>query len=518
MDELIAQVVAMGRSMWRRRWIGVLVAWIVAAVAAVALWRTPDRYEATARVFVDSKSVLKPLMQDLAVEPDIEQTIGLLAKTLINRPNVDLLMRKAKLETPEMTPAEREQKIDRLIKTIKLTGSGRDNVFSFSYSDIDPVRARTVVENLVALFVESDLGAKARDTESARGFIDQQIRTYEGRLIEAENRLKEFKLRNIDLTNTAGNDYFARIAALNEEVNKLTLDLRAAEQSRDALKRELSGENMSLLSDVPAQAVVPTTTELDARIDTQRRQLDELLRRYTDLHPDVVATRRLIARLEEQREQEIETARKKAAEAKPGRSSGANPVIQQVKLALAESEASVAALRSRLADMQGRLAQLRATASRVPQVEAELAQLNRDYDIVRQNYEALVARREKASMSEEVDNTRLAKFRVIDPPRTSEKPVFPNRLALVPVALIVALVAGVIATYLMTQLVPTFNSGRALRLATQRPVLGSVSMRVPQGAAGRLWRERAAFASAVSGLVLVYGAWMAWMVSHATRV
>ena len=292
MDELIAQVVATARSMWRRRWIGVLVAWIVAVIAAVALWRTPDSFEATARVFVDSKSVLKPLMQDLAIEPDIEQTIGLLAKTLINRPNVELLMRKAKLETPQMTPVERERMIDRLTKTIKLTGSGRDNVFSFSYRDTDPVRARTVVENLVALFVESDLGAKARDTESARDFIDQQIRTYEGRLIEAENRLKDFKLRNIDLTNTAGSDYFARIAALNEEVNKLTLDLRAAEQAR-----ELSGENMSLLSDMPTQAVVPQTTELDSRIDTQRRQLDELLRRYTDLHPVVVATRRLITRL-----------------------------------------------------------------------------------------------------------------------------------------------------------------------------------------------------------------------------
>lgn len=518
MDELIAQVQATARSMWRRRWIGVLVAWIVAAIAAVALWRTPDRYEATARVFVDSKSVLKPLMQDLAIEPDIEQTIGLLAKTLINRPNIELLMRKARLETPEMTQADRDQLIEKLTKTIKLTGIGRDNVFSFSYRDTDPVRARTVVENLVALFVESDLGAKARDTESARDFIDQQIRTYEARLIEAENRLKEFKLRNIDLTNTAGSDYFARIAALTEEVNKLTLDLRAAEQSRDALKRELSGENTSLLSDVPAEVAVPATAELDSRIDSQKRQLDDLLRRYTDLHPDVVATRRLIARLEEQREQEIEAARKKAAQTRPGRSASANPVIQQVKLALAESEASVAALRSRLADMQGRLAQLRNTASRVPQVEAELAQLNRDYDIVRQNYEALVARREKASMSEEVDNTRLAKFRVIDPPRTAEKPVFPNRLALVPVALIGALLAGVVATFLMTQLVPTLNSARALRELTQRPVLGSVSMRLPQSMARLAWREHAAFASAVTGLVVVYGAWMAWMASHAARV
>lgn len=513
MEELIAQVLTTARSMWRRRWIGVVVAWIVGAIAAVALMRTPDSFEATARVFVDSKSVLKPLMNDLAVELDIEQTIGLLAKTLINRPNIELLMRKAKLETPSMTPVEREQMINRLTKTIKLTGSGRDSVFSFSYRDTDPVRARVVVESLVALFVESDLGTKTRDTESAREFIDEQIRVYEGRLVEAENRLKDFKLRNLDMTDSAGKDYFTRIHALTEEVNAMTLDLRAAEQARDALKRELAGESASLLPEVMSAKTVPQTLEIDARIDTQRRQLDELLRRYTELHPDVVSTRRLIARLEEQREEEIAAARKKA-EANPERSANANPMIQQSKLALAEAEANVAARRSRLADLQSRLAQLRGTASRVPQIEAELAQLNRDYDIVHQNYKALVERREKATMSGEVDNTRLAKFRVIDPPRTGEQPVFPNRLVLTSLALIVALAAGVVATFLMTQLVPTINSGRALRVVTQRPVLGSVSMRISKGTMGRIWRERVAFASAVSGLVLIYGAWMAWAASH----
>ena len=71
-----------------------------------------------------------------------------------------------------------------------------------------------------------------------------------------------------------------------------------------------------------------------------------------------------------------------------------------------------------------------AAASRVPQIDAELAQLNRDYDVVRRQYEAMVARREKAALSEDVDATRLAQFRIIDPPRVSPQPVFPNRASL----------------------------------------------------------------------------------------
>lgn len=509
MDELIAQALTIARGMWRRRWVGLIVAWIVGALGAGMLWRVQDRYEATARVFVDTKSVLKPLMHDLAIDPDLDQTIALLAKTLITRPNIELLMRKAKLDA--LPPEERDRTLETLLLDIKLSGSGRDNVFTFSYRDTSVERARLVVQNLVSLFVESDLGAKQRDTEAAREFIDQQIKNYEGRLAEAEGKLKDFKLRNMGMTDISGKDYFARVSALNEELAKQSTELRAAEQSRDALKRELEGETAFLLPDVIPSGAVANTPEIDARLDAQRRQLDELLRRYTELHPDVVASRRVIARLEEQKQQEVEAARRRALEAKPAKSSGTSPVSQQVKLALAEAEANVASLRVRVNETQARGMQLRASANRVPQVEAELAQLNRDYEIVRRNYEALVARREKASMSEEVDGQRLAQFRVIDPPRTAGKPVFPNRMALAPILLLVALIAGMGASFVVTQLFPTFESARALRRVTTRPVLGSVSMTSAPDFVRRSRIMTLMFGSGVGALVVAYAIGIVWL-------
>jgi polysaccharide chain length determinant protein (PEP-CTERM system associated) len=310
MDALIEQVRSMLRAMWRHRWYGVLAAWIVAVVGVAVVARVPDRFEAEARVYVDTKSVLRPLMRDLAVEPDLDQTIALLGRTLITRPNVELLIGKAQLLPSDAPPLDRERTIDGLLRDIRLTGSGRDNVFTFSIRDTDPQRAQRIVATLVSLFVESDLGAKQRDVESARKFIDEQIRQYEARLAEAENRLKEFKLRNLGTLDTPGRDFFARINTLTEEVNKLTTDLRVAEQSRDALKKEMSGEEATILPDYGPTQSVTATPELDARIDAQRRQLDEHLRRYTDAHPDVIATRRLIARLEEQRQQEIDSKKK----------------------------------------------------------------------------------------------------------------------------------------------------------------------------------------------------------------
>lgn len=511
MDELLQQAVAILRATWRRRWVGVAVAWAVAVVGAIVVARLPERYEASARIYVDTQSVLKPLMSGLAVQPDINQQISMLARTMITRPNVEKLARMSDLDHLAVTPGDRERLIDGLMKTIQLSGGGRENLYNVSYRDTKPERAKLVVQNLVSLFVESGLGDKRRDTEGARKFIDEQIKAYEVRLEEAENRVKEFKLRHLGMFDGGGKDYFGRIAALTEELAKLRVELRVAEQSRDSLKRGLADEEPNLLAEVPATANI-TVPELDTRIDAQRRQLDELLRRYTDEHPDVAATRRMIAALEEQRRQEVEARRRAAAKAQAKSPAATNPVFQRIKIAMAEAESNVAALRARVNETQSRLAELRAAAGRIPQIEAEMAQLNRDYEIIKRNYDALVARREQAAISEDVDaNAKLAEFRVIDPPRVAPTPVFPHRLAVIPVVLLAAIAAGVLAAFAVAQIFPTFDSVRALRNVTQRPVLGSVSVVVNAPILRRARLMNTAFAGSVAGLILVYGAWIVWL-------
>jgi polysaccharide chain length determinant protein (PEP-CTERM system associated) len=509
MDEILRQIVAIARGMWHRRWIGVAVAWLVAIAGAAALMRMPDRYEASARIFVDTQSVLKPLMAGLTVQPDINQQIAMLARTLITRPNVEKLIREADLSILVKDERDRERLIDELMREIKLTGGGRENLYNVTYRDTDKGRAQRVVQTLTNMFVDSGLGSKRRDTEAARRFIDEQIKAYEKKLEEAEARLKDFKLRNLAYSSGTGQDYFARMAAANEELARAKLELRAAEQSRDALKRGLGDEEPVLLPD-PGQVAIGVP-ELDARIDLMRKQLDELLRRFTDEHPDVVATRRLLGQLEEQRRKELE-ARKRAAAASKSQAAPTNPVFQRIKIALAEADATVASLRGRVTELQSRVDQLRAAAGRVPQIEAELAQLNRDYDVLRKNYDALVARRESASISEDVDATaQLAEFRIIDPPRVSPRPVFPNRAALAPLALLAAIAAGAFASFAIAQLFPTIFSARRLREIGKRPVLGTISLRLDAAAMRRKRVSNLAFGGAVSTLVILFGAWSTWI-------
>ena len=511
--EATQSVISQLRAMWERRWAGITVAWIVALVGAAGLMFWSDRYEATARVFVDTQSVLRPLMAGLAVQPDVDRQVGMLARTLITRPNIEELLKQIPA-SGGMTPTQHSEFVERLVRNIRVTGSARDNIYNISYRDQDPKLASDLVEGLVTMFVRSGIGESKRDTDEARAFIDAQIKSYEVKLEEAEARLKDFKVRNFGYTGAAaGQDYFTRASALSEEVAKARTELRAAEQARDALRREISGEEPFMASEIPIPATPALPSETETRLEAQRRQLDEMLRRFTENHPDVIATRRTIATLEAQRKEELELRPKQVV--RP--SAPNNPVVQKIKIALAEAEAHVASLRSRLSDLQTRYEQLRSAAGRAPQVEAESTQLNRDYDVLRKNYEGLVARRESARMGRDVDaSQQLASFRVIEPVRLLPRPVFPSREILIPLLLLAAVAAGAAASLILAKAFPTLQNVQQLRQISPRPIIGRLSFYPDRAARVRDMGASTLFALAAGGLVASAALWLDWVTRNAS--
>ena len=502
MEDILRQIIGYLRGMWLYRWWGLFAAWLVGAAAAGGIYLMPDRYESSARIYVDTQSVLKPLMSGLAVQPNVDQQITILSRTLISRPNIEKLIRMADLDLTINDKKDREELIVDLGKTLKISGTGRDNLFTLSYEDTQPARAKRVVQSLVSIFVESGLGDKRKDTDSARRFIEEQIKSYEQRLDEADNRLKDFKIKNMHLMGSSGKDYVSQVGEVAGQLAQARLALREAEDSRNALRKQLVGEEPVLLPETPVERKI-SIPEIDSRIDLLSKNLDGLLQRYTEQHPDVVGVRRIIAQLEVQKQEEAK------ARAGLGGAFGdvnANPVFQQMKLALAESEASVASLKARVEEYERRQQLLQESANLLPQIEAELGQLNRDYQVNKQNYETLVSRRESANMSVEMESSSgMAEFRLIDPPSVPLKPSAPNRVLLMPLAGVAAMLAGFALTFLLSQLRPTFLDGRDLREVTGLPLLGTVSEAPDPKRKRSRQRMNLAFMGGVGGLVGVFG-------------
>ena len=507
MSELLQQLLASAQGMWHRRWIGLMVAWIAALVAVGIVYRIPERYEASARLYVDTETLLKPLMQGLSVQPNLDQQVALISRTLISRPNVEALIRMADLDLGVKTGVEREDLIDHVTKNVQLTGNSATNLYVISYRDPSPEVAKKAVQSLLTIFVESSLGDKRQDSRTAVQFLDDQIKRYEQTLKAAEDRLKEFKLKYLGVSTQQGQDYFARLSQLRAAIDASRLDLSAAEQSRDAYKRQLAqqraGETPPSLVDTDAQAS-EGASEVDGRIAALQQDLDKLLRKYTEEHPDVVGTRRLIANLEQQRRAEL-AARKKAAAQAGGQSAVSektNAVVQQLKISLADAEADVASARAKVDGYEAQYRQWQARAQLVPQAEAEYAQLNRDYEVQKKTYDSLLTRRAAAGMGMDVQDTGGARFRVIDPPRVSPEPVAPTRVMLLGIACIVSIGAGLAASLVASQLRPIFHDAKSLRELSNRPVLGMVSM-LRNEALTRLRRRNAyLFAGGLGGLLV----------------
>ena len=513
MDELISQIKTAAQGMWKHRWLGLLVAWVVTGVGTFVVLSVPDKYEATARIYVDTQSILKPLMSGLAVQPNVDQQVVMLSRTLISRPNVERLIRMADLDLKVQTTEAREALIDTLMKQLEIRNVGRDNLYVLSYRDTSPDMAKKVIQSLVSIFVESSLGDARKDSSTARKFIDEQIKVYVAKLEEAEARLKEFKLRNLDVQNADGMDMAGQLGALSNQLNQARLELREAVNARDSARQQLEAEknqsndttSRSLLHE---SALAISTPEIDARIEIQRRTLDGLLQRFTEQHPDVVSTKRLINELDELRQKQIQAMRKTAMTT-PAMTSAGGLVFQELGRLLASSEVQVASLSARVQEYERRFNRARESMKRAPQIEAEFAQLNRDYDINRKNYDDLVTRREKAALSGDLEVAAgVADFRLIDPPRASPKPVAPNRLLLMPLALLAALAAGLFTAFAASQLRAVFYDGRSLREAVGLPLLGVVAMVLDESQLRRERYELKKFFAASGGLLLTFTAGM----------
>ena len=490
MQEIVQQLIFNARGMWKFRWPALIIAWMVAVVGVIAVWRIPDQFEAAARIYVDTDSILKPLMSGLAVQPNVDQQIGMLSRTLISRPNIEKLIRMADLDLKSQSKSEQEALAERLMKGIEIRTAGGVNLYSMTYRDNEQDKAKRVIQSMVSIFVESGLGASRKDTDSAKTFLTEQIKTFEAKLEEAEARMKEFRLRNLDRQSADGKDAATRLGEISSQLDAARLQLREAEKARDSAKRQLAEARGQAPSSALPNLLLPrgetpgapavSTPEIDSRIDAQKRNLDSLLQRYTEKHPDVTSTRRLIADLDEQKKKEVVELQRKAALQPAGVGPNAameSLAAQELGRMLASAEVQSAAIQARVDEYASRYAQIRESLKTAPQIESEASQLNRDYAITKKNYEDLVARRQSAVMSGELDvASGVAEFRLIDPPRVNPKPVSPNRPLLLPLVLVASIGMGLFFSFAASQLRPTFGSADDLRLRTGLPLLGVVSM------------------------------------------
>jgi polysaccharide chain length determinant protein (PEP-CTERM system associated) len=492
--ELPHLVLDEARGAWRFRWIAIAATWAICIAGWLAVSSIPDTYEANARVYVDTRGILRPLLQGLAINPDVASGLDLVRQALLSRPQIERVARETDLDLRAKTPEQKEELIRGLQERISIQAADLrarttqgEGLYLIKFQDTDREKSIEVVDKLLTAFVESALGEKRTGQETAQRFLEEQIAEYERRLGQAESKLADFKKSKVGLMPDSRGDYFNRMQAETSEVDKVRTTLAVAESRRAEIERQLSGEEPFLFGfDAEGSGGGSTAAsgsgDLTYRIQDLEKMLDELLLRFTEKHPEVIATRKTLEELKKRQQEEL--ARIKEGQQATGSLASSlkkNPVYQGLEIELNRTRVQVAELRQELAQREGKLSQLRQQVNAVPEVEAELARLNRDYDVTRQKYLELVQRRETATLSEQADRTGTVKFDVIEPPSAQREPVAPNRPRLLLLVLFAGLAVGGGGAWLLNQLKPVFQSARSLADVTGLPVLAAVS---------RTWLDR----------------------------
>jgi polysaccharide chain length determinant protein (PEP-CTERM system associated) len=476
MQELLAIVLSYAQSTWRYRWVVLVTAWLVAVIGWAIVAQLPDKYRANARIFVDTNSVLQPLLQGVAIQPDFGQRVALMSRILLTRPNLEKIIRMSDIDLSIESEKDKEKVFADLKSNLQLGGERSHNsMYRVSYENVEPALAKRVVQSAITVFVEGALGEHRGESVDAQKFLIKQIAAYEQRLAEAEKRLADFKRENVGMLGGSAEGYYSRMETAKTQLEAAELELKEAQNRRDDVKKQLEDGGEEFAAAFIKKMKLENATPLDARVNALRENLDRLLLKYTELHPDVKETRRMIAALTEQRQRELEAEGGYEGLVSAGRQT--SPVYQQMRVMLSEADAQVAAMQARVQAYQQQVEELAKKTDAIPKVEAKLKQLDRDYGTIKGQYATLLQRRESAFLSEEVEKTAEdIKFRVVDPPRVPLEPSAPNRVVLNTGVFFGAISGGLALGFFLALLTPVFNSGRELSTKTGLPLLGVVTL------------------------------------------
>ncbi|MGR8930574.1 MAG: XrtA system polysaccharide chain length determinant [Gammaproteobacteria bacterium] len=458
--------------------VALLFALLVCVCGWAYVFTMPDKFESKAKVHIDSSTIIRPLLRGMVIDPDVTYLIRLIQQLMFTRPNLEKIVELSRLNAEKENSVITEEFIDGLKKDITISGAGgassRD-IFDIGYSATDPEVARSVVQAVLTVFSEQTQGKAMADASDAQRFIEQQIREYEIRLQEAEKSREDFKRNNMDLLGETGQ--FSQLGALKEQLSQAHVALEQANARKQTLAEQVKGVQESEDDDWGLSSLGGNVSEEDARISSLKDKKMELLIKYTEKHPEVLAIDRLIESLKEQADADKKSDETESVGDLISPEKMVNPYVQSLKIAFDNAAAEVAANEALVNSINGRISEIEKGLSERLAIETEMKSLNRDYETVSKKYSELLERREQAHITERVDDqTSRLKFKIADPPTRPTYPSFPNRPLYYSLIMLGGVLSGFGLAFLFYFIRPVFMSVKQVRTVTGLPSLGSISM------------------------------------------
>jgi polysaccharide chain length determinant protein (PEP-CTERM system associated) len=495
MESIYTEIRVALYAIWRLRWLALAVAWIICALGWVLVMRVPSAFESSARISVQISSVLGGSvgLNDGDRQRDIERVRQSLTSTEILKRVVTNLSNG---ERP-LTSAESLSLIGSLRSGITITAQGDDlleiktRVALKGTSDRETAYiVRDVTQRLIDIFVQENLiGNRAQNVE-ALAFLDAELARRGKELADVDRRRAEAQQRTMGALPGSGT-LEQRMEAARGELANVNSNLMQAQGSLAAMNGQMAA--------TPASIPLATANGVggtDQRIAILEGQLaDATARGWTEKHPDVIAIRAQLAQL-------------RAEQARGSRSAGPtapNPVYVSLRSMQVERQGNVGALMARKRQLESDIAQIGQRQLAAPAEQVDQSRLDRDYDVLKTQYDKLLSDRENAKLkSDATTKTDGVRFRIIDKPSLPNRPAAPNRTMLLTGVLIVGVVLGAGVAFAKSQLSNTYTTTQQLARASGLPVLGSISEVITSEARAIRRKQMMWFSSSAAGLPAMF--------------
>ena len=481
-DELLVLL----HGIWNRRWVALAVAWGVAMLGWLGVALIPNSYQSKARVYVNTQSLLEDRMGITQVQS--QQDLDRLRSTLASAENLEKVVRGTDLSQSVSGPRDIAAKITTLRENISVMAQADPSMIDISAISADSSLsdganariAQQVVQKLIDIFQEENLSGDRRETKQSLAFLDQQIAGRAKQLEAADQRRIEFAQRYAGLLPGAGS-ISQRMDAARMEINNIDSQLVQAQSALSAMNGQLAGTPQTLPG-VGASGGPSALAQAQANLASMKA------RGWTNNHPDVIAAQR-----------EVEALRKSGGGDSASGGGTPNPAYLSIKSMQAERAATVEALQARKAQLQADLNAMMSRQVDEPGIASEQEKLDRDYEVLKTQYDKLLADREEIRLRGEVKTeTGAVQFRVIQPPSTPTAPTAPNRPLLLLGVLVLAIAAGIGVAFALGQLKGSFSTAARLERAIGLPVAGSISQ-VRSAAQQAVEKQRMKWFAAASG-------------------
>ena len=511
MNEMLHKVLDELRSSLRFRWYGIGLAWFLCLLGwGVVAWM-PNVYEASARVYIDTSSVLAPVLGDQIVTPNVEAQLAYVRESLLGDERLDIVARTTGLDAGALSPRDHEAVLTRLGNQIRITteatisqGNIRtDNIYTISYRNEDRDMAIAVVRALYDAMIEDTLAAQTSGTDTREAFVVQRLADLEAQLHQDDQNIAAYKRENADRLPGTEGDYFTRMQIEKDELADLQSEMRVLEARRRQLTQQLNAEPL-VVTDASNQNLELRPDSIDAKIRDATIRLDALLLEFTDIYPDVIAQRQVLEQYQAQRAAQLEAMGVSGVNQEIS-AFGINRVHEEVRIALNQAEVDIATLAEDIALSQARVNELQAVIGEVPAIEAELARMTRDYDVKMDAYLALARSRETVRLSQQASITDQVDFRPVKLPDAPFAPVAPARPLLLVAVFLGSLGAGGILCFLLSQIYPVFSSVKQLQDRLALPVIGVVTQAWEARYRVQFRKAALAYGGALAGLFIVFG-------------